>query len=180
MNGTKGTAPSTLLDQIRSRAPAVSGRVEDGWHRLTAPQDAWLQACRALKEAGCNYLASLTCVHRHEEEQIELVAHMMRIPDGSAIRPVDLKTQLKTILPDKVGSSVPSVAHVWPTAEWHEREAFDMFGVVFDGHPYLRRILMDEECEEHPLRKDFVDRKPNLGFSADQKNLTGEAGEHDA
>ena len=50
---------------------------------------------------------------------------------------------------------VPSVAGVWPSANWHEREAWDMFGIVFEGHPELRRILLAEDYPGHPLRKDF-------------------------
>jgi NADH/F420H2 dehydrogenase subunit C len=53
------------------------------------------------------------------------------------------------------GQSVPSVISVWPTADWHEREAWDLFGIRFDGHPNPTRILMDEDWEGHPLRKDY-------------------------
>jgi NADH-quinone oxidoreductase subunit C len=50
---------------------------------------------------------------------------------------------------------VPSVVPVWPTADWHEREAWDMMGIPFDGHPNLVRILMEDDWEGHPLRKDY-------------------------
>ncbi len=53
------------------------------------------------------------------------------------------------------GEPVPSVIGIWPTADWHEREAWDMMGIRFDGHPNLTRILMDEDWEGHPLRKDY-------------------------
>ncbi len=53
------------------------------------------------------------------------------------------------------GEPVPSVVSVWPTADWHEREAWDMMGIPIEGHPNLRRILMDDDWEGHPLRKDY-------------------------
>jgi NADH:ubiquinone oxidoreductase subunit C len=53
------------------------------------------------------------------------------------------------------GEPVPTVIRVWPTADWHEREAWDMMGIAIEGHPNLTRILMDEDWEGHPLRKDY-------------------------
>ena len=53
------------------------------------------------------------------------------------------------------GEPVPSVVEVWPTADWHEREAWDMLGIRIEGHPNLTRLLMDEDWEGHPLRKDY-------------------------
>jgi NADH-quinone oxidoreductase subunit C len=53
------------------------------------------------------------------------------------------------------GDAVPTVIRVWPTADWHEREQFDLMGIVFDGHPNLQRILLDDDWEGHPLRKDY-------------------------
>jgi NADH-quinone oxidoreductase subunit C len=53
------------------------------------------------------------------------------------------------------GDAVPTVIRVWPTADWHEREQFDLMGIMFDGHPNLQRILLDDDWEGHPLRKDY-------------------------
>jgi NADH-quinone oxidoreductase subunit C len=53
------------------------------------------------------------------------------------------------------GENVPTVVRIWPTADWHEREQFDLMGIVFEGHPNLQRILLDEDWDGHPLRKDY-------------------------
>ena len=66
------------------------------------------------------------------------------------------------------GEAVPSVVSVWPTADWHEREAFDMMGVPFDGHPNLTRILMDDDWEGHPLRKDYPIGGEPVRFSSEE------------
>jgi NADH-quinone oxidoreductase subunit C len=73
--------------------------------------------------------------------------HLVRLEDDAA------RVRVQVRLND--GDAVATVVSVWPTADWHEREAFDMFGIVFEGHPNLTRILMDDDWEGHPLRKDY-------------------------
>jgi NADH-quinone oxidoreductase subunit C len=63
---------------------------------------------------------------------------------------------LKTRVP-RENPRIESVTSLWPGAEWHEREVFDLFGIVFEGHPDLRRILLPDDWEGHPLRKDYQD-----------------------
>jgi NADH:ubiquinone oxidoreductase subunit C len=66
------------------------------------------------------------------------------------------------------GEPVPSLVPVWPTADWHEREAWDLMGLRFDGHPNHRRILMDDDWEGHPLRKDYPIGGEPVRFSGEE------------
>jgi NADH-quinone oxidoreductase subunit C len=66
------------------------------------------------------------------------------------------------------GEPVPSIVSVWPTADWHEREAWDMMGIPIEGHPNLRRILMDDDWEGHPLRKDYPIGGEPVRFSGEE------------
>jgi NADH-quinone oxidoreductase subunit C len=80
------------------------------------------------------------------EPRYEIVYHLVSIRNR-------LRLRLKVRVPD--GGSVPSVYRVWPAANWHEREVWDMFGIFIEDHPDLRRILMPEDWEGHPQRKDY-------------------------
>jgi NADH-quinone oxidoreductase subunit C len=84
------------------------------------------------------------------EPRFEVVYHLMSLTKRARIR---LKVQL-----DESDLHVPTLTGVWKGVDWFEREAFDMYGIVFDGHPDLRRILMYPEFEGHPLRKDYPQR----------------------
>ena len=76
--------------------------------------------------------------------------HLLRVVSGAGEAP---RLRLQVWLDED--EAVPSVVRVWPTADWHEREAYDLMGIVFEGHPNLRRILMEDDWEGHPLRKDY-------------------------
>jgi NADH-quinone oxidoreductase subunit C len=70
---------------------------------------------------------------------------------------------VKTHAP-RVSPVLPSVAGVWPAADWYEREAFDLYGILFEGHPDLRRLLLPEDWEGHPMRRDYVERPSYRGM----------------
>jgi NADH-quinone oxidoreductase subunit C len=76
------------------------------------------------------------------------------------------RVRLQTWVDD--GEAVPTVIGVWPTADWHEREAWDMLGIPIDGHPNLKRILLDDDWEGHPLRKDYPLGGEPVRFSEEQ------------
>lgn len=108
-------------------------------------------ACMLLRDhADCpfNYLADVTCVDWFPSEpRFEVVYHLLSIVKKERVR---LKVRLASSSP-----ALDSVTPVWPSANYFEREVFDLFGVRFAGHPYLRRLLMPEDWEGHPLRKDY-------------------------
>jgi NADH:ubiquinone oxidoreductase subunit C len=93
-------------------------------------------------------------------KRFSLSYHLLRLSDQP------LRVRVQVWLDD--GESVPSVVPLWPTADWHEREAFDMMGIPFDGHPNLRRILMEDDWEGHPLRKDYPLGGEPVRFSGEE------------
>jgi NADH-quinone oxidoreductase subunit C len=97
-------------------------------------------------------LLDLTCVdYMGEEDRFEMVYHFFSLSHNIRLR---FKTRLTEKEP-----RIQSLTSLWRNANWLEREVFDMFGVKFDGHPYMRRIFMYDEFEGHPLRKDYPLRK---------------------
>jgi len=102
---------------------------------------------RMRDEEGFDYCVDITAVHYPKRErQFDVVYVLYSFPHNERIR---VKTRIKD------GEHVESAFSIWRTADWLEREAFDMFGIVFDGHPGLKRILLPEDWHGHPLRKDY-------------------------
>ena len=107
-------------------------------------------ACRKLLGAGFDFLVLVTAVDYPAEKRFELVyvvSNYADAPDWALVADVD-----------RENPHIESVADVWRTADWHEREVYDLFGIQFDHHPDLRRILLDNTWEGYPLRKDYVDK----------------------
>ena len=95
-----------------------------------------------------DFMFSLTCV--------DFTDHFMMVYHLRSIEHTH-EMVLKVKMEDKEKPEVETLCHIWRTAEYHEREVYDLFGVVFKNHPDLRRILLDEEWVGYPLRKDYVD-----------------------
>jgi len=99
-------------------------------------------------------LCAVDCLGR--KPRFDVVYHLYSLDKNHRLR---LKVKVEE------GESVPSVTYVWNTANWHEREVFDLFGITFDGHPDLSRILLPEDWEGYPLRKDFPLTREEVMFS---------------
>jgi NADH-quinone oxidoreductase subunit C len=152
----------TDLEQLKDRpalarllswkAEAVSGAKFDR-DELTIwlPREFLREACTLLRDdatTAFNFLADITCVDWYPEEpRFEVVYSLLSMARKERIR---IKIKLNSADP-----GVDSLTSLWPGADPFEREVFDLFGLRFNGHPYLRRIMMPEDWEGHPLRKDY-------------------------
>ncbi|MFO0677718.1 MAG: NADH-quinone oxidoreductase subunit C [Polyangiaceae bacterium] len=118
----------------------------------------WREVCEFLKSDPAldfDMLIDLCGVdYPNRLPRLEVVLHLYSMTKGHRVR---LKTRVGD--EDCEGAEVDSLVPVWPGANWFERETFDMFGIVFKGHPDLRRLLMYPEFEGHPLRKDYPAHK---------------------
>jgi NADH-quinone oxidoreductase subunit C len=142
------------LPLVRSLLNALPGASVDavelaGQVTVVVPADRVIEVCRACKEKlDFTFLVDLTAVDWKDrpEGRFDVVYWMHRFTDSQRLR-------VKVRLAD--GAELASVTPVWKTANWMEREVFDMFGIYFGGHPNLERILTWEGFNGHPLRKDF-------------------------
>ena len=127
----------------------VSDDTREGYEGLIVYADSITEVAKSLRdELGFNYLSSVTGVDYLEEGKLEVVYHLYNIARGGG--PVVLKAQVNRDEP-----VLPSLTPIFPGADFQEREAFDMYGFNFLGHPDLRRILLWEDYPAHPLRKDY-------------------------
>jgi NADH-quinone oxidoreductase subunit C len=141
-----------LVLMLRWNAAAIQGaKFDRDEMSISVDRPHIRDACVLLRDdTGCpfNYLSDVTCVDWYPSEpRFEVVYHLLSIPNKERVR---LKVRLESASP-----VIESVTSVWPSANYFEREVFDLFGVRFTGHPYLRRLLMPEDWEGHPLRKDY-------------------------
>lgn len=123
---------------------------------IVVPVHRIADVCTFLYENERTYFDFLSCLtgidNGPDVGTMEIVYHLYSVPYGHHI-------VLKIVFPrnreEELLPSVPTVSHVWRTANWHEREAFDLLGIHFDGHPDLRRMFMPADWLGHPLRKDY-------------------------
>jgi NADH-quinone oxidoreductase subunit C len=141
-----------LVKKLRARFPNAVLEASEFLGQLSIRIGAAhiVEVCDALKrdtDQPFNYLSDLTCTHYPDQREtpFEVIYNLYSISANERVR---LKVAAN-------GEGVDSVTGVWPSADWPEREVYDLFGVKFRGHPDLRRILLPPDWEGHPLRKDY-------------------------
>lgn len=144
----------TIIDKVKDKFP--NDFVESKCFRdeitIIVKKEAIVEVCKFLrddKSLKFNYLTDLCGVDKLSiNGTFEIVYHLYSLSRNNRVR-------IKSSISNGPKPSIASVIPVWPSADWLEREVYDMLGVVFEGHPDLRRILMPDNFEGHPLRKDY-------------------------
>ncbi|HEY5039089.1 MAG TPA: NADH-quinone oxidoreductase subunit C [bacterium] len=151
----KSKIESDFKDKIQSATVSAQKEV-----LVIVKPEAYVSLCRDLRdkpEYTFQHLSCLTAVDYIKENKIMIVCHLW-----SYKYCVQLTLKLEL---DRNNPKAPTLENVWKSANWFEREVFDLYGVVFEGHSDLRRIMMPEDYKKYPLRKDFTDDgfivKPN-------------------
>jgi NADH-quinone oxidoreductase subunit C len=146
----EGLAPNVAIQALRAAHPdaVTNAKFDRGELTLVIAAEAIRAVCRTLRRAGYNFLEDVTCVDWYPAEpRFQVTYHILSHKLKDRVR---LHVMVESIDP-----SVDSITPVWPAANFYEREVWDLFGIRFNGHPGLRRIMMPEEWEGHPLRKDY-------------------------
>ena len=152
---------SEILEKIKEKFSEYyrDSHSKLGENTVLIKREGLLEVMEYLKEKeNFNVLMDLTCVDYYgEEERFEVVYHLYGLEEKKRLR---VKVRVSEEDPQ-----VDSLTKLWKSADWYEREVWDMFGVKFKNHPNLKRILMYDEFEGHPLRKDYPLRKrqPRVG-----------------
>jgi NADH-quinone oxidoreductase subunit C len=154
-------APEEICSLLQSQfGDAIMDTVLEGAHPFAeVTAERWLDVATFLRDdprLAFNMLRSVSSVDLIDDGKLACVYDMMHVPTD---KPTDLITQTREfavrVCTDRENPVIPSVVHLWPTADWHEREAYDLMGIGFAGHPDLRRILCPNDWVGHPLRKDY-------------------------
>jgi NADH-quinone oxidoreductase subunit C len=160
------TSSSPILTRLQERFPAhlVKTHIHRGEPTVVVAREGLVDLMRLSRddaELAFNVLTDLTAVDylkypgREDGPRFDVVYHLYSLPLNHRLR---VKVRV-----DEDDAVVPTLVSLWPIANWLEREVWDMFGIRFEGHPDLRRLLMYDEFVGHPLRKDYpIDRRQPL------------------
>jgi NADH-quinone oxidoreductase subunit C len=160
---------ATVVERVRTALPnaITSSKEFRGLLSLFVPRDQIVEVARFLRDdpdLNYNFLENLCGVdYLGREPRFEVVYHLLSFENHHRVA-------LKVGVPDH-DPSLPTLTVLWPTANYQEREAYDMFGLIFTGHPGLDRILMPDDWEGHPLRKDVPLGYEEVAFTVNEEEI---------
>ena len=145
-----GSVSSWLTEQ--GFAHEIMERDHLGIELLKVEPQFLIPFCTALYAYGFNYLQCQGAYDAGPGQPLVSFYHLLKVSDN-ADQPEEVR--IKVYLP-RENPKVPSVYWIWKTADWQERESYDMYGIIYEGHPNLKRLLMPEDWVGWPLRKDYI------------------------
>jgi len=125
--------------------------IVEGKEAICVDVDAWADVSKILKDDGKLAFDYLMCISSYDKGDGKTYGAAYNFYSNVKSHYLEVRVEVED------GISIPSITNLWKTADWHEREAFDMMGLHFEGHPDLKRILLADDWEGHPLRKDYVE-----------------------
>jgi NADH-quinone oxidoreductase subunit C len=143
-----GANPAIAAIQTSVPAALLDAKFDRGELTLKIAREHIRATATLVQKAGYNFLEDVTCVDYYPgEPRFQVIYHIVSHR---------LKARVRLAAPiESIDLEIDSIVPVWPSADFYEREVFDLFGIRFAGHPNLRRIMMPDEWEGHPLRKDY-------------------------
>ena len=156
-----------VAQQFPGKISGFNGEAKDPYFQVGP--EVIVDVCRYLRDEGdvkFDILSDLTALDIPKENKIQIVYHLYSYtPKNQIVLKVDLSRD---------DPRIATVEKVWKVANWLEREVFDLFGVFFEGHSDLRRIMLPEDWVGHPLRKDYVEQEEYDGISTEREPLVRE------
>jgi NADH-quinone oxidoreductase subunit C len=154
-------APEEICAALKRRfGEAITETVLEGAHpHAVVAAERWPEVARFLRDdpaMGFNFLRCISSIDLPDEDKVACVYDLLALSPVSAVELMSAEEFAVRVYADRTDPHIPTVSDVWPAANWHEREAYDLMGIVFDNHPDMRRILLPDDWEGYPLRKDYV------------------------
>ena len=143
-----GANPAIAAIQAALPDALLDAKLDRGELTLKVAREHIRATAALAQKSGYNFLEDVTCVDYYPvEPRFQVIYHILSH---------GLKSRVRLAVPvDSIDLDIDSIVPVWPSADFYEREVFDLFGIRFAGHPNLRRIMMPDQWEGHPLRKDY-------------------------
>jgi len=137
-----------LIVEINKKVPNAF-ESKDGISVIYVTPERWIEVAKLLKNDEKFKFDYLMCITSYDVGDNVLYGAAYNLYSTSKLHYLEVRIEIDD------GQTIPSVSSLWRTADWHEREAFDMMGLKFDGHPDMKRILLSDDWEGHPLRKNY-------------------------
>ncbi len=146
---------SEIAARVAGKIPEALAPVEENAGYLKVAAEHWLDVAQFLRSDPELFFDSLMCITGYDKGPGEPLGAAYNLHSMDRLHRLEVRIEMP-----REDGPIPSVAHIWRIADWFEREVYDLIGIRFKGHPDLRRMLLPEDWEGHPLRKDYAIETP--------------------